>query len=225
MQQDQWVTVDRYVSELFVPPDPVLDAALRSSAEAGLPAIHVTPVQGKLLSLLACIRGAGRILEIGTLGGYSTIWLARALPPGGRLVTLEIDQMHAEVARANIERAGLSEVVEIRIGHALDSLRKLEAEGCSPFDMVFIDANKEDNPQYFTAALKLSRIGTVIVVDNVVRNGDVADPSLMDPKILGTRRVLERLASDPRVSATTVQTVGSKGHDGFAIAMVTADSP
>ena len=223
MTQEQWTAVDRYITDLLVPPDPALDAALQASAAAGLPPHDVSPSQGKLLLLLAQIQGARTILEIGTLGGYSTIWLARALPADGRLITLEADPKHAEVARANIARAGLSDVVEVRLGRALDTLPQLAAEGHGPFDLIFIDADKASNPDYFAWALKLSRRGSLIIADNVVRNGAVVDAASSDPSVQGVRRFNELLAESPRVSATAIQTVGSKGYDGFAIAIVTAD--
>jgi len=223
MSQEQWTAVDRYITDLVVRPDPALDAALRDSAAAGLPAINVSPSQGKLLHLLARAQGARRILEIGTLGGYSTIWLARALPAGGRLITLESDEKHAEVARANIARAGLSDVVELRLGPALDTLPTLAAEGCGPFDLIFIDADKPNNAEYFAWALKLSRRGSVIIVDNVVRTGAVIDAASTDETVLGVQRFYEVLAAERRVSATAIQTVGSKGYDGFAMALVTSD--
>jgi predicted O-methyltransferase YrrM len=223
MTPDQWTAVDQYLTDLFVPPDPALAAALDSSAAAGLPAIHVAPNQGKLLHLLARVQGARSILEIGTLGGYSTIWLARALPPGGRLVTLESDPTHAGVARANLARAGVADVVELRLGPALETLPRLAAEGRGPFDFIFIDADKPGYPDYLAWALKLSRRGSLIIADNVVRKGAVADPATTDPLVQGVRRFNELLAAEPRVSATAVQTVGSKGYDGFAIALVTAD--
>ena len=219
--QEQWTAVDGYLTDLLAPADPALTSALADGAAAGLPAIEVTPVQGKLLHLLARIQGARRILEIGTLGGYSTIWLARALPKGGRLVTLEIDAKHAAVARANIARAGLSEIVEIRVGRALDSLAQLLAEGAGPFDLVFIDADKPSNAEYLAAALELARPGAVIIVDNVVRDGQIVDAGSRDPNVQGSRRFLEALAAEPRVEATAVQTVGAKGYDGFALARVT----
>ncbi len=221
MIEDQWTAVDRYINDLLIPPDPVLDAALRTSEAAGLPPINVSPNQGKFLMLLARIQGARAILEIGTLGGYSTIWLARGLPADGQLITLEADASHARVARANFERAGLGNVVELRVGRALDTLPRLAAEGRGPFDLVFIDADKPSNPDYFAWALKLSRPGSVIVVDNVVRSGAVVDPDSNDPGIKGVRRLSALLAAEPRVSATVIQTVGGKGYDGFAIALVT----
>jgi predicted O-methyltransferase YrrM len=216
MSPDTWTAVDRYLTDLLMPPDPALAAALADSAAAGLPAINVSPPLGKLLHLLARIRGAKNILEIGTLGGYSTIWLARALPPGGRLVTLEFEPKHAAVARTNIDRAGLSDVVELRLGNALDTLPQL----AGPFDLVFIDADKPSTPAYFTWALKLSRPGSLIVVDNVVRSGGVADPKNEDANVRGVRKCLEMMAAEPRVTATAIQTVGGKGYDGFALAVV-----
>ena len=221
MTQELWTAVDGYICDLLVPPDPALDAALADSAAAGLPAISVTPNQGKLLALMVQLRSARTILEIGTLGGYSTIWLGRAMGAGGRLITLEADPRHAEVARANIARAGLSDVVEVRLGAALDTLPRLAAEGAGPFDLSFIDADKPNNAEYFQWALRLSRPGSVIVVDNVVRNGAVVDAARTDPATRGTRRLYEVMAADPRVSATVIQTVGSKGYDGFALAVVT----
>ncbi|WP_437320582.1 O-methyltransferase [Sorangium sp. So ce385] len=223
MAQEQWSAVDRYITDLLVPPDAALDAALEASAAAGLPPINVAPNQGKLLNLLARIHGARTILEIGTLGGYSTIWLARALPEGGRLITLESEPKHAEVARANLDRAGVADRVELRLGRALDTLPKLAAEGRGPFDLIFIDADKPSNPDYFAWALKLSRRGSVIVVDNVVRRGAVVDPGSADPNVQGVRRLYELLAAERRVSATAIQTVGAKGYDGLAVALVTAD--
>ena len=223
MTPEQWTAVDGYINGLLVPPDPVLEAALQASVEAGLPAISVSPSQGKLLQLLAQIRQARNILEIGTLGGYSTIWLARALPAGGRLVTLELAPKHAEVARANFARAGLSSVIELRLGSALDTLPQLVAEGRGPFDFIFIDADKPGYPEYFKWALKLSRRGSVIIADNVVRNGAVIDANSTDPLVQGVRRFNQLLAAESRVSATEIQTVGSKGYDGFALMVVTAD--
>jgi predicted O-methyltransferase YrrM len=224
MTEEIWTAVDGYFSDLLVPADPALEAALATSAAAGLPAINVSPVQGKLLQLLARAIGAHNVLEIGTLGGYSSIWLARALPDGGRLVSLEADPRHAEVARANIARAGLDSSVEVRLGMALDLLPELAAEGGEPFDLVFIDADKPNNAAYFDWALQLTRPGSIIVVDNVVREGDVIDAESDSPTVQGVRRFLERLAAEPRVSATAIQTVGGKGYDGFAIALVTSPS-
>jgi predicted O-methyltransferase YrrM len=220
MTQELWNEVDRYITDLFVPADPALDQALAASHAAGLPAINVAPNQGKLLQLFARIRGARSILEIGTLGGYSTIWLARALPAGGRLVTLEADAKHAEVARANIDNAGLAGSVEVRLGKALDTLPQLVQEERGPFDLVFIDADKENIPAYFTWALRLTRPGSLIVVDNVVRKGAVLDAASKDPNIQGVRRFNELVSREPRVSATALQTVGSKGYDGFALLLV-----
>ena len=212
-----WTEVDDYLVSAVLTPDPVLDAALADSAEAGLPSIAVAPNQGKLLNLLARLAGARSILEIGTLGGYSTIWLARALPAGGKLVTCEYEPKHAEVARANLARAGFGEdVVEIRVGAALDTLPTLTG----PFDFVFIDADKANLDNYVRAALELSRPGTTIVVDNVVRGGEVADAGSTDANVQGVRRMFELIAAEDRLDATAVQTVGSKGHDGFALAVV-----
>ena len=224
MTEELWTAVDGYLDNLLAYADPALEAALEASAAAGLPAINVSPVQGKLLHLLARAIGARNVLEIGTLGGYSTIWLARALPEGGRLVSLEADARHAEVARANIARAGLQAKVEIRLGMALDSLPGLAAERREPFDFVFIDADKPNNAAYFEWALNLSRPGSIIVIDNVVRDGEVIDAESDSPTIQGVRHALERLAAEPRVSATAIQTVGNKGYDGFAIALVTSPS-
>jgi len=215
-----WTEVDEYVSGLLAPHDEALAAALRESEAAGLPAIQVSPPQGKLLYLLARSIGARAILEFGTLGGYSTIWLARALPEGGRLVTLEANPGNAEVAAANIERAGLAGVVDLRVGPALDLLPGLDAEGAGPFDLTFIDADKASTPEYFTWALDHSHPGSLIVSDNVVRFGELANPASDDPTIPAQRRLHEMLAADPRVEATTIQTVGIKGHDGFNVALV-----
>ena len=221
MTQQTWTSVDRYLDDLLVGRDAVLEAALQASAEAGLPSIAVSPTQGKLLNLLARVRGARAILEIGTLAGYSTIWMARALPADGRLVTLEIDPKHAEVARANIARAGLTARVEVRLGRAADTLARLSAENAGPFDLTFIDADKASLPEYFRWALQLSRAGSLIVIDNVVREGAVIDSDSPDPNVQGVRRLNELMASEPRVSATAIQTVGAKGYDGFALALVT----
>lgn len=215
-----WGEVDDYFSGQLVAPDPVLDAALKASEEAGLPPISVSANQGKFLMMLARIQGARRMLEIGTLGGYSTIWLARALPADGKLVTLESKQTHADVARSNLDRAGLGGQVEVRVGRALDHLPRLQADGTAPFDLIFIDADKPSIPDYFTWALTLSRPGSIIVVDNVVRNGAVTDPEKDDPGIQGVRRFIEMLGVEKRVTATALQMVGSKGYDGFAIARV-----
>jgi len=227
--QQRWSAVDRYITDLLVPADPALEAALQTSAAAGLPPIAVTPNQGKLLELLARVQGARTILELGTLGGYSTIWLARALPAGGRLVTLEAEPRYAEVARANIARAGFGEVVELRVGPALQTLPELVAEGTGPFDLIFIDADKGNYPGYFEWSLKLSRPGTLIVGDNVVRDGAILDPGAKDPLtgdtdlIRGVRRFYELLAAGVgggSISATAIQTVGDKGYDGFALVIV-----
>ena len=223
MTQEQWTAVDRYLNELLVRPESTLGEVETASAAAGLPPIQVSPPQGKLLQLIARIGGTRNILEIGTLGGYSTIWLARSLPPGGHLVTLEANPRHAAVARANLAHAGLEGVAEVREGQALDSLPKLAAEGREPFDFIFIDADKPSYPEYLTWALRLSRRGSVILADNVVRGGAVADPSSTDPNVQGVRRFHELLATETRVSATAIQTVGSKGYDGFALAFVTSD--
>ncbi len=222
MAQEEWTAVDRYIAEQLVPGDAVLAAALAANAAAGLPPHDVSPPQGKLLELLARIQGARTILEIGTLGGYSTIWLARALPRDGRLVTLEANPAHAEVALANIRRAGLSELVELRLGPARDTLALLKSEASAPFDFIFIDADKPSNPEYLEFALELSRPGTVIVADNVVRNGAVIDANSSDPNVLGIRRFYEQLTGHPRLTATAIQTVGMKGYDGFALAIVTS---
>jgi len=220
MSEAHWLEVDRYVGELVVGADPDLDAALEAAAAAGLPAIDVSPPQGKLLHLLARLQGARTILELGTLAGYSTIWLARALPPGGRVVTLELEERYAEVARTNVDRAGLGELVDLRVGAALETLPGVEADGLGPFDLVFVDADKRSIPEYFEWALRLTGPGSLIVVDNVVRDGRVLDAGSDDPSILGVRRFFEGLSGDERVSATVLQTVGSKGWDGLAIALV-----
>ncbi len=218
--QDQWAAVDEYLTDLLVPSDPVLAAALKDSDAAGLPAISVTPTQGKLLWLFARLVGARKILEVGTLGGYSTIWLARALPKDGRLITIEASPEHAEVAGANLKRAGLGDRVELRIGRGIDVLPNLASEGMAPFDLIFIDADKVSTADYFVWALKLSRPGTLIITDNVIRKGAVADSKSRDPNVVGMRRFFELLAKEKGVSATAIQTVGSKGYDGFAIAIV-----
>jgi caffeoyl-CoA O-methyltransferase len=223
MSQNQWTAVDRYITDLFVPPDLALDAALQATADAGMPLINVAPNQGKLLHVLALAHGARTILEVGTLAGYSTIWLARALPAGGRLVTLEVDPKHAEVARANIARAGLADIVDLRLGRALDTLPQLVAEGAGPFDLVFIDADKPNTTAYFEWALKLTRRGSLIIADNVVRDGAVIDASSTDASVQGVRRFNTALAAEPRVTASVIQTVGSKGYDGLAFAIVTGE--
>ena len=222
MTQEQWTAVDDYIAALFVPPDAALDEAQADSAVAGLPAIAVSPAQGQLLWILARAVGARRVLEIGTLGGYSTIWLARALPPDGQLVTLELDARHADLARANVARAGLAERVTVRVGPAAESLRRLADEGADPFDFVFIDADKAGYVAYLEGALRLARPGTLLVADNVVRQGRVVDAASADANVQGVRRFNERLAADTRLSAIVVQTVGSKGYDGLAIALVNA---
>ncbi|MFF3642085.1 O-methyltransferase [Streptomyces sp. NPDC002564] len=221
----QWDSVDDYFTGLLAPADDALTGALRDSDAAGLPQIAVAANQGKLLHLLAQIQGARRVLEIGTLGGYSTIWLARALPADGSLITLEYSPEHAAVARGNLARAGLDKIAEVRVGPALDSLTALGAEHAAhpdPFDFVFIDADKGNNPHYLEWALELTRPGSLIVLDNVVRGGAVADPTSEDPGVVGTREALRIMAEHPRLSATAVQTVGTKGYDGFALARVTA---
>jgi predicted O-methyltransferase YrrM len=222
MSKKLWTAVDQYTTDLLLPPDAALDAALAASEAAGLPSISVSPSQGKLLMLLAQLAGAKQILEIGTLGGYSSIWLGRALAPGGRLITLEADPKHAEVARGNIARAGLAEMVEVRLGDARAGIQQLVAEGRGNFDLIFIDADKQSIPHYLEWSLKLSHRGTLIIVDNVVRDGALIDAKSEDPNVLGARRMHELLAAEPRVSATTIQTVGSKGYDGFTLALVIA---
>jgi predicted O-methyltransferase YrrM len=218
--KQQWSDVELYFNASLIGTDPVLESALEAAHQAGLPPISVSPSQGKLLQVLAQLQGARKILEIGTLGGYSTIWLARALPANGIVVTLELEAHHAKVARTNIEHAGLSDRVEIRIGKALDSLRKLRNERAGPFDLFFIDADKETIPEYFKWALDLSHAGSLIVVDNVVRDGAVVDGDSQDPSVQGVRRLVEMLAGERRVTATAVQQVGIKGYDGFILARV-----
>jgi predicted O-methyltransferase YrrM len=219
MAEDRWAEVDEYVASLLAPHDEALEAALRASAEAGLPEIQVSAPQGRLLQLLARAIGAREILEFGTLGGYSTIWLARALPEDGRLTTLEADPRYAEVARRNIERAGLAELADLRVGPALEALPALEEEGAGPFDLVFIDADKVHTPDYFAWSLDRTRAGGLIIADNVVRGGTLAEPG-DDSSAHAQRRLHEQIAADPRVSATTIQTVGVKGYDGFTLALV-----
>jgi len=218
--QDVWAAVDQYFGDLLAPTDEHLDAALAANRKAGLPSIDVSRLQGKFLHLLVLITQARRVLEIGTLGAYSTIWLARALPEGGRIVTLEYEPKHADVARKNLQNAGVLDRVDLRVGPALDSLPVLESSGAGPFDLIFVDADKPNNPQYLEWALKLSRPGTVIVVDNVVRQGKVIDANSSDPDVQGTRRMFELMAAEPRLSAGVLQNVGSKGYDGFAMAVV-----
>jgi predicted O-methyltransferase YrrM len=220
MSKELWAAVDQYINQLLIPNDPILEAALHDSAQAGLPAIQVSPSQGKLLHLLVRAISAGNILEIGTLGGYSAIWMARALPSGGRLLTLEASAKHFEVARNNFARAGLADVVEQRLGPALQSLPGVAAEGSGPFDLIFIDANKSTIAEYFDWSIKLSRKGTLIIVDNVIRQGSVIESDSTDEDVQGVRRFNERISKDSRVSATEIQTVGSKGYDGFALAVV-----
>jgi predicted O-methyltransferase YrrM len=219
MTEKTWTAVDDYLGEMLVGPDAVLDAVLVASADAGLPEIAVAPTQGKFLMLLARAINAKNVLELGTLGGYSTIWLARALPKGGRVVTLEAVPRHAEVARANFERSGLAAMIDLRLGKALDVLPKLAAER-ETFDLVFIDADKENIPDYFTWSLKLTRPGSLIVVDNVIRDGEVIDARSRDPSVKGVRRFNEMLKQEKRVGATAIQTVGVKGYDGFTLALV-----
>jgi predicted O-methyltransferase YrrM len=224
MSHKTWTAVDDYITDLFIPADPDLNAALSASDEAGLPAIQVAANQGKLLMILAQSISARSILEIGTLGGYSTIWLARGLQPGGKLITLEFDPKHAKVARANIVRAGLGDVVDVRVGAALDILPKIAAEGHAPFDLVFIDADKINTAAYFKWALELTKRGSLIIIDNVVRDGKVIDAETDDPSVQGIRRFNEVAKAVSRVTMTALQTVGSKGYDGLAIALVTADA-
>lgn len=219
-KQRPWAAVDEYLIDLFVGPDDALDSALTANAAAGLPVIDVAANQGKFLALIARLSGARTVLEVGTLGGYSAIWLARALPADGQVVTLEAQPEYAEVARANLDRAGVGERVEIRVGRALDTLPQLEAEHAGPFDLVFIDADKETYPQYLEWALRLTRPGSVIIGDNVVRNGQVIDDDSADEKVRATRSFLELAAADRRLDATALQTVGGKGWDGFLLAVV-----
>jgi predicted O-methyltransferase YrrM len=221
MAQDQWTAVDGYIADLFIAPDFALEAALDSSRAAGLPSINVSPAQGKLLYMLARMQAARSILELGTLGGYSTIWLARALPPEGRLISLEIDPKRAEIARANVARAELTNAVEIRLGRAEDTLQQFVNEGRPPFDLIFIDADKAGYADYLKWSLKLARPGTLIVADNVVRKGEVANPASKDENVQGIRRFNEMLAAEKRVTTTVIQTVGSKGYDGLALILVT----
>jgi len=215
-----WTAVDAYLADHLITKDEVLEAALRDSEAAALPPIQVTALQGKMLQMFARMVGARRILEVGTLGGYSTIWLARALPEGGRLVTLEAATKHAAVARRNLERAALLGKVDLRKGPALETLPKLVAEGVGPFDLIFLDADKEHNAEYLQWAMRLARVGTVIVTDNVVREGAVIDAASQDPMVRGTRRFFEAVAAEPRVTATAIQTVGGKKYDGFALLIV-----
>jgi predicted O-methyltransferase YrrM len=222
MTKDVWDAVDNYFEKMLIPHDSVLDDALTACVAANLPAIQVSSVQGKLLHLLARIMGARNILEIGTLGGYSTIWMARALPEDGQIITLEADPKHAEVARKNFARAGVEGKVELRLGKALETLPQVAADGRGPFDMVFIDANKSNMPEYFEWSLKLARRGSVIIADNVVREGVVLDAKSKDADIQGIRRFLEMVGKEKRVSGTALQTVGTKNYDGFALVLVTS---
>lgn len=220
MSDANWTAVDGYFSEKLLAADTALEAVLAANAAAGLPAIDVSPLQGKMLALFARMAGARRVLEIGTLGGYSTIWLAGAVGATGHVVTLELDPRHAAVAAANVDRAGFADRVDIRVGPARDTLDAMIARGDGPFDLVFIDADKPNNPHYLKAALALSRVGTVIVADNVVRDGKVIDPASDDDRVRGTRALFDLIAAEPRLDATAVQTVGVKGHDGFCLALV-----
>jgi predicted O-methyltransferase YrrM len=222
MTQELWEAVDQYFDKMLIPHDSTLDDALAAAAAAKLPAIQVSSVQGKLLHLLARILGARNILEIGTLGGYSTIWMARALPEGGRIITLEADPKHAEVAQKNFAHAGVESKVELRLGNALDTLPQVAADGRGPFDLCFIDANKSNMPEYFEWSLKLARTGSVIIADNVVREGAVLDAKSKDADIQGIRRFLEMVGKEKRVSGTALQTVSTKSYDGFALALVTS---
>ena len=222
MAKKKWSSVDAYITDKLALYDAALDAAVNANVKAKLPMIDVSPAQGKLLHLLAKMQRARRILEIGTLGGYSTIWLARALPAGGKLVTLEVSPKHARVAKKNLERAGLSKRVEILLGPALESLAKLHARRAAPFDFIFIDADKENIPAYLEGSLKVSRVGTVLVIDNVVRDGAILNPRGADAQVKGVRTMFDMLAAERRLSATAIQTVGAKGWDGFALAVVTS---
>jgi predicted O-methyltransferase YrrM len=223
MSKELWTAVDRYLTDVLVEPDPALEAALEANEAAGLPPISVTPNLGKLLFILARLLGAKNILEFGTLGGYSTIWMARALPPGGRLITLEAEPKHAEIARANLARAGVADVVDVRVGKALDLLPGVAADMRAPFDLIFIDADKPNNPEYFSRSLELTRAGSLIIVDNVIRDGAVIDAQTRDASVQGVRRMNELIRAEPRVTATALQTVGGKGYDGFALLLVTGD--
>ena len=220
MTDNSWNDVDAYLCNVLLEEDDTLSQTLRASTQAGLPEINVTPPQGKFLMLLAQIRGATAVLEIGTLGGYSTIWLARGIQPGGRVVTLEVEPASAEVARANVERAGCSELVDIRVAPALETLPQLAAEGAGPFDLVFIDADKANSGNYLHWALELTRPGSVIVCDNVIRHGQILDAESADEDVRGTRAALELAGSDGRLDATALQTVGAKGWDGFLLCVV-----
>lgn len=215
-----WADVDRYLGDLLAPHDAALDRALGANQQGGLPPIDVPPLLGKFLDVLIRINGARRVLEIGTLGGYSTIWMARALPPDGRLITLELDPHHADIAGANLQAAGVADRVEIRIGPALDTMRALHQNQTEPFDLIFIDADKQGLPEYLDWSLKLSRPGTVIVADNVVRDGKITDPNTTDPHVRGVQRFLDKMSANPRLSATAIPTVGARGYDGFSVAVV-----
>ena len=217
---DVWVKVDDYIGDNLLADDAALKAALKNSNAAGLPPIAVTPPQGRFLQLLTEMLRARSVLEIGTLGGYSTICFARALPPDGHIITLEVDATHAGVARKNFARAGLQRMIELRLGNALDTLPLLVADQSGPFDLIFIDADKPNIPAYYDWAMKLSRPGSVIIVDNVVRDGEVANSKSKDESVKGVRRFIKQLGQDQRVVATALQTVGAKGYDGFAIARV-----
>jgi predicted O-methyltransferase YrrM len=223
VSKEQWAAVDKYLVDLLIESDAALQETLKISAQEKLPPINVSPLQGKLLMMLARTMGAKNILEIGTLAGYSTIWLGRGLVPEGRLVTLEADPRHAKIAQENIHRAGLADRVQVRVGKALESLPKLAAEKVGPFDLVFIDADKVSTAEYFGWALKLARGGSLIIVDNVVRDGEIINASSNDPAVQGVRRFNEMVAKEKRVTATAIQTVGAKGYDGFAMILVTAD--
>jgi predicted O-methyltransferase YrrM len=222
VSQELWSQVDAYIAEKLIAPDPALEAALQANADAGLPEIDVSPALGKFLELVARLAGARRILEIGTLGGYSTIWLARALPPGGKLVTMEANPKHAEVAARNIRQAGLDHLVELRIGPALQSLQTMSSQVLEPFDFFFIDADKPNNPAYLEWAIRLSRPGAVIILDNTVRNGAVVDNDQPDPSVQGARAAFDMISREPRLDATGIQMVGIKGYDGFVLAVVRA---
>ena len=224
MNDPRWIEVEQWITGHLVQPDPALDGAVERAAAAGLPAIQVEPTTGKLLQLMARMVGARRILEIGTLGGYSTIWLARGLPEDGRLITLEANPDYAAVARENIRAAGVSQLVDLRVGPALEALPLIADDNDGPFDFVFIDADKQNQDSYLSWALQLTRLGSVIVGDNVVRDGHVLDLSTDDPSIQGIQRFMELLEADPRVDATAIQTVGSKGYDGFAVGLVVEES-
>lgn len=219
--QEQWSAVDAFFAARLAPPEDVLEAVLSANAEAGLPPHDVSPLQARFLELIVRITGATRVLEIGTLGAYSTIWMARALPPGGRIVTLEADPHYAKVALANITRAGVADRIDLKLGSALETLPAIHAEGIGPFDLVFIDADKPSNPDYLAWSLRLTRPGSVIIADNVVRDGAVSDATSTDPSVLGVRRFADLIAAEPRLIATALQTVGSKGWDGLAMALVT----